>query len=502
MFECVAPALPPNWVWLETEWQIDLSGLKETRVDKDGFYYGVMAFSGLKDFPPSPGSGKKNMKQFIRRRRWSRTRIHSVKIRDVLMGKNLDLNVDGKDGSSLKQKIETLLGWRKSNKKYEANAPMEEPFPHLRAGAPDVGKTSKSAPVSTGARRRSLEVSDGDVVLEEVFEQEQRLGSHQEWTDPINSKNLKRWSCRDGSASSAAFSEAAPQLPPGFKWVGHWNIDNSTEYSEMVDDDGWSYANTFWPILISRDGDTDFPTGSKTNTAKDKARRRRWIRHRRRITENEEALAASMPEMEDDDLLHEPKNPHSHSSKQLDALDLPPSPSESEHRTKHKRNASEQLLEVLDLSAPLTQRGEAGEDGEEEECSTPKFNSNAQNLFREGSGPLSEGLQRLPLSPGPDRKDWDADDVTQGNNPLVEPPPPRLVSGVAGNTPEREAAAALIDPTLTMSEEEADTSGDKPSLKEEVEEFYEIDPGQEGTTGKVTPEEENAGDEKGGGGSC
>ena len=41
MFELVAPALPPNWVWLETEWQIDLSGLQENRVDKDGFYYGV-----------------------------------------------------------------------------------------------------------------------------------------------------------------------------------------------------------------------------------------------------------------------------------------------------------------------------------------------------------------------------------------------------------------------------------------------------------------------------
>ena len=427
-----------------------------------------MAFASLKDFPPSPGSGKKNMKQFIRRRRWSRTRIHSVKIRDVLMGKNLDHFVDGKDGSSLKQKIETLLGWRKANKKYETSNNMSVPSP-LSTSA-DVGKTSKSAPI---LGRRSFEIIDDDVVLEEVFEQEQRFGTHQEWTDPINSNNLKRWSCRDGSVSSATFSDVAPQLPSGFKWVGHWNIDNSTKYSDKVDDDGWSYANTFWPVLISGN-DTDFPTGSKTNTVKDKARRRRWIRHRRRMAENEEAVA-SLPEMAD--MPQEPKAPHFHSSKQLDALDLPPSPSETEQRT-HKRNASEQLLEVLDLSAPITQRGD-GQDEEDffdNEPETPTFSSqNTRNLFREGSGPLSEGLQRLPLSP--DRKDL------RHSQDLCDAPNAEEVANLGEPTclsvPRTPEGEAILTDRTPLSEEAG--TNERKSAKDELEEFYEIDPQQQET---------------------
>mmetsp|Transcript_5398 Transcript_5398/g.9742 ORF Transcript_5398/g.9742 Transcript_5398/m.9742 type:complete len:994 (-) Transcript_5398:50-3031(-) len=272
MFELVAPALPPNWVWLETEWQIDFADKKEARVDKDGFYYGVMAFSSLKDFPPPPDSGLKTMKHYVRRRRWLRTRIHTLKIREVLTKKDIE--------ESLGKKIEALLGWRRQS----------------------------PTPKSDTQRNEQNVVQNTDQVLEELFEQEERIGRHNEWIPPLSTK---RWSNRDGT-SSAEFSEVAPALPDQWKWVGHWNIDNSKNYSDRVDDDGWTY------IKKLDNSSFDFPTGTRMQTMENKARRRRWIRHRRRIREDEALPVPVSPEVDSPSHHHN----RAHSSSMLDVLDL------------------------------------------------------------------------------------------------------------------------------------------------------------------------------------
>ena len=475
MFELVAPALPPNWVWLETEWQIDLSGTKEERTDKDGFYYGIMAFSGLKDFPPDPGSGKKTMKQFIRRRRWSRTRIHSVKISDVLMGKNVDnvIDLDAKDGSSLKQKIETLLGWRKAGKAHYDSSEDSQ----LSSNLSNVPSTKGSIDGSALKKRRSSEILDKDVVLEEIFEQEQRVGSHQ-WTDPINAKNLKRWSCRDGSISSATFKEAAPALPSGFKWVGHWNIDNSTKYSDRVDEDGWTYGQSFWPILIHGEN-TDFPTGSRIQTESDKARRRRWIRHARKIVGDEEDAS---PEAED--LAEEPKaSPQTHNSKQLDALDLPPSPSEKDNLTMHKRNASEHLFEVLDLSTTASLRDEEYELGE---CPTPTMTSPQT----EHAGPLAAGLRRLSNQSLSSQSPADAAEKIESLLKMhAHPSDTSQDEDHMPSLEESQQTHVHEENDFSFPDQRLDTDSDPGEHDDKLEHFYEIDTEElEGRTDKMINE--------------
>ena len=212
------------------------------------------------------------MKHYVRRRRWLRTRIHTLKIREVLTKKDIE--------ESLGKKIEALLGWRRQS----------------------------PTPKSDTQRNEQNVVQNTDQVLEELFEQEERIGRHNEWIPPLSTK---RWSNRDGT-SSAEFSEVAPALPDQWKWVGHWNIDNSKNYSDRVDDDGWTY------IKKLDNSSFDFPTGTRMQTMENKARRRRWIRHRRRIREDEALPVPVSPEVDSPSHHHN----RAHSSSMLDVLDL------------------------------------------------------------------------------------------------------------------------------------------------------------------------------------
>jgi len=413
IFELVAPALPPNWVWLETEWQIDLSGHKSGLVDADGFYYGVMAFSGLKDYPPSdPEHAKKTMKKFVRRRRWIRTRIHSGRMKDVLMRRNSSIG----DGKSVKAKIETLLGWRKPDL---AQSLAESTSP--------IGADERSDPIATPEQPTDrLEIGQ-DVVLVEMFEQEERVGSHNEWTAPIDN-TLKRFSNRDGSATSALFSDVSPSLPTGFKWVGHWNIDNSKEHHERIDEDGWSYGKDFAELMREN--------GSKMQTMEKKARRRRWIRHQRRMNEEEELASPQL------DLPNLPPVDARSSRSSIQALDLPGSPSEERQGAipHHRRSSSKSALDVLDLAAS-NQFGENGEsrDSEEEETEEESQCTRASPSPLGKPGPLAGHLpvlerrsslsslasdhlfaeRRLCLSEG-DVKSRDSMDLTFADMPLSD----------------------------------------------------------------------------------
>ncbi|ONK67151.1 uncharacterized protein A4U43_C06F16540 [Asparagus officinalis] len=125
------------------------------------------------------------------------------------------------------------------------------------------------------------------LVMEEVFENQRyqpisgwgSRGSSFQGNDPGH------WSTRDFSYSSKDFFE--PPLPRGWKWTSPWKI----ERSQFVDSDGWAYGADFknltWP-----------PNSSKcsSKSALDFVRRRRWIRTRQQLPdeniENERKIVA------------------------------------------------------------------------------------------------------------------------------------------------------------------------------------------------------------------
>ncbi|KAL0925485.1 hypothetical protein M5K25_003821 [Dendrobium thyrsiflorum] len=110
------------------------------------------------------------------------------------------------------------------------------------------------------------------VELEEIFEN-QRYQPISGWG---NLSNLHgdpgHWSTRDFSYSSKEFFE--PPLPSSWRWISAWRIDKSN----LVDSDGWAYGTDFqnlkWPPSSSM---------SSSKSALHFVRRRRWIRNRKLI---------------------------------------------------------------------------------------------------------------------------------------------------------------------------------------------------------------------------
>lgn len=69
----VAPLPPPGWRWVEPKWHLDLSGVFSDSTDNDGWSYGLDFPWVL--YPFIPGTGRKKIADFVRRRRWLRTRV-------------------------------------------------------------------------------------------------------------------------------------------------------------------------------------------------------------------------------------------------------------------------------------------------------------------------------------------------------------------------------------------------------------------------------------------
>ncbi|KAJ4956285.1 hypothetical protein NE237_013068 [Protea cynaroides] len=144
----------------------------------------------------------------------------------------------------------------------------------------DVKMDLSVCPIST-LHNPALSFSES-TVIEEVFEN-QRYHSISGWGNRwpgFHGNDPGRWSTRDLSYSSKDFFETP--LPPGWKWTSTWTIDKS----HFVDHDGWAYGPDYqsikWP-----------PTSPKSCTkyAQDFVRRRRWIRTRKHvIDENVESL--------------------------------------------------------------------------------------------------------------------------------------------------------------------------------------------------------------------
>ncbi|XP_043726204.1 uncharacterized protein LOC122672780 isoform X2 [Telopea speciosissima] len=118
------------------------------------------------------------------------------------------------------------------------------------------------------------EFSGQNTVVEEVFEN-QRYHSISGWGNRwpgFRGNDPGRWSTRDFSYSSKDFFE--PPLAAGWKWTSTWTIDKP----HCVDLDGWAYGPDYqsikWP-----------PTSPKscTKSAQDFVRRRRWIRTRQQV---------------------------------------------------------------------------------------------------------------------------------------------------------------------------------------------------------------------------
>ena len=74
--EHIVPDLPVGWEWVEEEWRVDLSGTESCTTDANGWSY-ALDFSRNVVFPFPPGSGKSKISDFVRTRRWLRTRVLS-----------------------------------------------------------------------------------------------------------------------------------------------------------------------------------------------------------------------------------------------------------------------------------------------------------------------------------------------------------------------------------------------------------------------------------------
>ncbi|DBA72823.1 TPA: hypothetical protein ACH3X2_010208 [Trebouxia sp. C0005] len=73
-FSAVAPKLPKGWSWVEEGWVVDHQGIADDAVDADGWSYAT-DFSWLR-MPPAPNSGHRSkVRDFVRRRRWIRSRV-------------------------------------------------------------------------------------------------------------------------------------------------------------------------------------------------------------------------------------------------------------------------------------------------------------------------------------------------------------------------------------------------------------------------------------------
>lgn len=82
------------------------------------------------------------------------------------------------------------------------------------------------------------------------------------------------WTSRNDTRSDMEFKE--PPLPPGWEWVGEWQLDTSGN----VDYEGWAYAVNFYQLRR-------WPPQNPKHKFKhcfDFVRRRRWVRVRRRVS--------------------------------------------------------------------------------------------------------------------------------------------------------------------------------------------------------------------------
>ncbi|XP_022721975.1 uncharacterized protein LOC111279261 isoform X3 [Durio zibethinus] len=125
--------------------------------------------------------------------------------------------------------------------------------------------------------------SSHGIVVEEIFENQcyQPISGWGNKWSALRGNDPRCWSTNDFSYSSKDFFE--PPLPNGWKWISTWTIDKS----QFVDEDGWAYGPDYrslrWPLTSK----------SHIKSGHDVVRRRRWIRTRQQIAEQDKSCLKS-----------------------------------------------------------------------------------------------------------------------------------------------------------------------------------------------------------------
>ncbi|HJL31406.1 MAG TPA: hypothetical protein RMI62_20150 [Polyangiaceae bacterium LLY-WYZ-15_(1-7)] len=223
------------WEWSE-EWHVDLGFADEGLTDEEGFCYAaewkpwlVSHDPGSSVFPS--GHSVCRPADFVRRRRWCRTRVLRCKDRFAVRDKT------------------DFMNWIESN------------------GISPI-KASGEAVVNT--------------VVDYVFENERRDIRFTAWGSAHLPHDPERWSDVFGKRGSPIFWDVSTLRPPqGWQWLdAEWEPDRSLAAEGKTDKNGWCYGIDFVPWMISKANKPPFPVGSKQPNATHFCRRRRWVRRR------------------------------------------------------------------------------------------------------------------------------------------------------------------------------------------------------------------------------
>eukprot|EP00890_Picochlorum_soloecismus_P005591 jgi/Picsp_1/6032/NSC_03386-R1_protein len=134
----VVPKLPQDWKWVENAWKLDLSGVLSDSTDNEGWSYGL-DFKKT-SYPFQPGTGRKKISDFVRTRRWLRTRVPIQKSQESEESTQRD--------TEIVQNIEGI-----------SNAMRTQITESILAASSEAG-SSKVLDISTGEQSQTQEKSD------------------------------------------------------------------------------------------------------------------------------------------------------------------------------------------------------------------------------------------------------------------------------------------------------------------------------------------------------
>ncbi|KDD76764.1 hypothetical protein H632_c113p0, partial [Helicosporidium sp. ATCC 50920] len=187
----VAPRLEEGWQWLEETWHVDLSGSIVDAVDDEGWSYGLDF--GRVAHPFAPGAGLKSVADFVRRRRWIRTR---VPLPEGKGGGEADVDV------AVAAPLHAMMdGEEEGEEKGLAERREEDGVEHAKEA---VGQNGKKAVEENGKKAvEDLDSSNGAGASEAALR------------EPAETPGLGQVSARDGLEAENAASEQGEALDAG-----------------------------------------------------------------------------------------------------------------------------------------------------------------------------------------------------------------------------------------------------------------------------------------------
>lgn len=163
-FSTIAPPLPEGWQWCEEKWHLDLSPQIIDACDAEGWSYGL-DFPFVKH-PFQPNSGRKKISDFVRRRRWIRTRVPLELAAPRATAISADTSSWDKELGPAAALADASTGVFSSLDSEAAAEQQEVEAPGSAAAASSPGSTSSSpGPVSSGARLAALGAATGGAAV-------------------------------------------------------------------------------------------------------------------------------------------------------------------------------------------------------------------------------------------------------------------------------------------------------------------------------------------------